>query len=309
MPEDGLIPQSPSVDPEDRPTTSSRRSRAGAGKRRPLLVRLLPVMIVVVALGSFAGIVGYYYFAASGSNGVVPLIKADVQPFKIKPDNPGGMDVPDQDKEIYDRVGRADRGSVPPASAERLLPPPETPLPRPAPVNPNLGGSVLGAPPPARPATLSAAPPPLPGAPPASAPAAPPPPAEPVPAPVAVAKTQAPPAAAPAPARVAAPAAAPAPAATKTAAVTPAPSTGRGDMRAAIASLRSEADAHREWDRQRRLNPEGLAGVTPEYGSIDLGDRGVYWRIYVGPRESNAEAQARCAVLKQKRVDCFVARP
>src|SRR5271170_2728740 len=185
MPSDQLIPSGPVIDPEDRPPTRAPRG----GKGRPLLVRLLPILIVVVALGSFGGIVGYYYFASSGSDGVAPLIKADQQPFRIKPDNPGGMEVPDQDKEIYNRVGQAERGSAPPPTAERLLPPPEAPLPRPAPTpnqaspntanpnlaNPNLGGPVLGAPPTTRSSTLSAAPPRPPGEPPpaATAPCAP----------------------------------------------------------------------------------------------------------------------------------------
>jgi sporulation related protein len=324
MPSDDLN-QAPVVDPEDRPVASRQRAGRTRGKRS-LLARLLPVMIVVVALGGFAGLVGYYYMA-EGPNGAAPLIKADQQPFKIKPDNPGGMAVPDQDKEIYDRMGRADQSSVPPPNTERLLPPPETPLPRPAAVapaptpvppnpavvappspnpppaapnananaaDPNLGGRVLGAPQSPRATTLAAAPP---GAPAAAA--------------------SAPPAAVPAPPKPApsAPAAAAAkPTPTQAAAVAPRPaptpkSSGGPVMRAAIASLRTEADAKREWERQRRLYPEALAGVTPSYASVDLGGKGVYWRIYIGPPEASAAARERCAVLKEKKVDCFVARP
>src|SRR5258708_7087241 len=116
MASDQLIP-GPVIDPDDRP--KARAPRGGA-KRRPLLV---PLLIVIVALGSFAGIVGYYYFASNRGDGVAPLIKAEAQPFKIKPDNPGGLDVPDQDKEIYNRVGQAERSSTPAPTAERLLPP------------------------------------------------------------------------------------------------------------------------------------------------------------------------------------------
>ena len=315
-------PQAPVIDPEDRPLASRPRGRV----RRSLLARLLPVMIVVVALGGFAGLVGYYYMA-DGPNGAAPLIKADLQPFKIKPDNPGGMDVPDQDKAIYDRMGRVDQSSVPPPNTERLLPPPETPVPRPAaavtppaapvapnPVagapnppppgpgapaptpssNPNVGGPVLGMPQSPRTTTLATVPP---GGP---APAASPPP----------------PAAAPPKSAPAAPASAPAakPAPTKTAAVAPRPeaappASGGPLLRAAIASLRTEADARREWERQRRLYPEALAGVTPSYASVDLGGKGVYWRIYIGPAESSAEARGRCEKLKEKKVECFVARP
>jgi hypothetical protein len=104
------------------------------------------------------------------------------------------------------------------------------------------------------------------------------------------------------------------PAPTQTAAVVPraepaASASGGPLLRAAIASLRTEPEAKREWERQRRLYPDALSGVTPSYASVDLGGKGVYWRIYIGPPESSAEARARCAALKEKKVDCFVARP
>jgi hypothetical protein len=337
MPSDDTPPmspiESPVVDPEDRPRSSAPRAR-GRTRPRSLLVRLLPVLIVVVALGGFVGLVAYYYMAA-GHNGVAPLIKADQQPFKVKPENPGGMTVPDQDKEIYDRIGRADQSSVPPPNTERLLPPPETPLPNPAPAaapapspsavaqapappppgtmsapaanpppakpnaanpnpsaaNPNVGSPVLGAPPPQRVSTLSTVPPVPPGT-------SPPPPQS--------ASTASKPAAPATPAKSTA-------RASQTASASPAaaaPHATSGPLlRAAIASLRTEAEARKEWERQRRLYPAALASVTPSYASIDLGSKGVYWRIYVGPAEPSAEARARCATLKQKNVDCFVARP
>jgi hypothetical protein len=52
----------------------------------------------------------------------VPLIRADERPTKIKPQNPGGMEVPDRDKLIYTQKR---------ATVEHLLPPPEKPMPRP----------------------------------------------------------------------------------------------------------------------------------------------------------------------------------
>jgi cell division septation protein DedD len=61
--------------------------------------------------------------AASPDN--VPLIRADTDPVKVKPDKAGGMDIPDKNDPIY-----AMRGSG--AQVEKLLPPPEAPAPRPA---------------------------------------------------------------------------------------------------------------------------------------------------------------------------------
>jgi cell division septation protein DedD len=54
----------------------------------------------------------------------VPLIHADGDPVKVKPDRAGGMDIPDKDNPIY---------SIKPGASptEHILPPPEAPSPRP----------------------------------------------------------------------------------------------------------------------------------------------------------------------------------
>ncbi len=64
----------------------------------------------------------------------VPLIKADPNPIKVKPEQPGGLQVPDRNMMIYN-----ERPGGPPV--EKLLPPPEQPetravAPPPAPLQP-----------------------------------------------------------------------------------------------------------------------------------------------------------------------------
>jgi len=54
----------------------------------------------------------------------VPLIKADPNPIKVKPEQPGGLQVPDRNMMIYN-----ERPGGPPV--EKLLPPPEQPAVRP----------------------------------------------------------------------------------------------------------------------------------------------------------------------------------
>jgi len=54
----------------------------------------------------------------------LPLIKADPQPIKVKPEQPGGLVVPDRNMTIYN-----ERPGGPPV--EKLLPPPEQPEVRP----------------------------------------------------------------------------------------------------------------------------------------------------------------------------------
>ena len=54
----------------------------------------------------------------------VPVVQADPGPVKVRPEEPGGMQVPDRDKLVYDRFG----GDVARPAIERLLPPSEAPL-------------------------------------------------------------------------------------------------------------------------------------------------------------------------------------
>src|SRR5260370_1291920 len=124
--------------------------------RGPLLVR------VVMAL-SAGGLWGAYNNSQTRAPGDVPVIQADQGTTKTRPQQPGGMAIPDQDKLVYNQ------GKGQPA-VEKLLPPPEAPLPRPAPsaeappAPPPLAAPVAPAPSPSAPApspsgTIAAAPP------------------------------------------------------------------------------------------------------------------------------------------------------
>jgi hypothetical protein len=91
---------------------------------------LTAALIALVVIGLFAGGLWFAYLqgarhASGGSNGGedVPLIRADARPTKIKPEIPGGMEVPDRDKLIYTQKR---------AAVEHLLPAPEKPMPRPS---------------------------------------------------------------------------------------------------------------------------------------------------------------------------------
>ncbi|MDR3514305.1 MAG: SPOR domain-containing protein [Azospirillaceae bacterium] len=66
------------------------------------------------------------------TGGAVPLIQADRTPYKLRPDQPGGMEVPNQDILVYERLHPDGKNESPPG-VEQLLPPPEEPLQRPAP--------------------------------------------------------------------------------------------------------------------------------------------------------------------------------
>jgi SPOR domain len=123
---------------------------ASENEPSPRWHRLLGAALVLVVMALFAGGVWFAYVqgtrhaGGSAAHGEVPLIRADDRPTKVKPERPGGMEIPDQDNLIYNRS----RPSV-----EHLLPPPEKPLPRPT--TPPSGQ--IGSPAPA-PATQATAP-------------------------------------------------------------------------------------------------------------------------------------------------------
>jgi outer membrane biosynthesis protein TonB len=92
-----------------------------------------------LAIGAMAVFAGGLWFAyhegtkhavvtAGAPADAVPLIRADPQPVKVKPDKVGGMDIPDKDNPLY--------GAKTNAPVEKILPPPEPPAPRPPPPPP-----------------------------------------------------------------------------------------------------------------------------------------------------------------------------
>ncbi|HEU0071995.1 MAG TPA: hypothetical protein VFS04_11930, partial [Alphaproteobacteria bacterium] len=97
-------------------------------RRKPGRRRLITSLVVLLALGGFIGIVWHAYNQgkSGGADGVVPVLKAEDGPTRVRPDQPGGMDVPNQDKLIYDRL--APGGQIGAPQIERLLPPAEAPV-------------------------------------------------------------------------------------------------------------------------------------------------------------------------------------
>jgi hypothetical protein len=144
-------------------------------RRGGLPTPLLTALVMAVFAGGlwFAYVQGTHHAAApppaaavpapGASNAppaadTVPLIRADPQPIKVKPDRPGGMPVPDRDKLVYN-----ERPGGP--GVEKLLPPAEQPQPLPAPTTaPTQPVPAAAAPPtaalPPLPAVVGPAPPP-----------------------------------------------------------------------------------------------------------------------------------------------------
>ncbi len=262
-------------------------SIAYESRKRPGRRRLITSLIVLLALGGFIGIVWHAYNQgkAGGGDGVVPVLKAENGPTRVRPDQPGGMDVPNQDKLIYDRLAPGGQTAAP--QIERLLPPAEAPVARPpAPV------AAPAAPPPvATAAPTDLQPPPL-GE--RQVTIAPTPQAVPSQPPIPVAP--------PAPSQAVPPAQAPRPAPTQQAAVAPIPA---GAARIQLAAVRSADAAQKEWARLQNNHKDLLGGLSMNIVTADLGERGLYYRIQAGPA---ADANDLCAKLKARNVGCIVVR-
>jgi hypothetical protein len=247
----------------------------------------------------------------------LPLIEADPTPYKQEPGDPGGLQVENTDKQVYERVrdsAQVDDG----AAVEQLLPgpvrpvaPPEPePQPAPAPV-------AAPAPSPAPPSPAQPSPEPAPASPPSTpavpdgpvAGAAPSVPAVPGAAPPAVqpanptgTETPTPAAAPTAPEQPATPAApAPAPAESVTAAVESGPQVQ-------LAAFRQRALAQAHWETLLAAHPDLLGNVPHVIVFADLGDRGQYYRLRAGPFGAAEQAQTLCGALKQRDVECLVVR-
>ncbi|QCG96179.1 SPOR domain-containing protein [Azospirillum sp. TSA2s] len=99
--------------------------RQSASKRGLLALGFAVVGVVAFAGAAVVGLRGHDRLSGDGP----PLLAADPTPPKSRPDQPGGMEVPHQDILAYERLRDHDGGRG--NQVERLLPPPEVPLPRP----------------------------------------------------------------------------------------------------------------------------------------------------------------------------------
>ncbi len=292
--------------------------------------RALPMVVALVALAGFAVMVWYAFDWGLDQveTGRLPVILAEPEPIKSRPESPGGLEVPHQDKLVLNEV-------VPDPEkpqVERLLPPPETPRPPKAPsaAEVETAAGALDEP------TRSAVPPaPLPvpesavgEAPAAAAPqipaAASSPPSEPALSEPADAPPQV--AAQPAAPETAAPETATAEPATAepatpepatpepAAAAMPAPPvqtaarTASGTYVVQLAALRARDGTRPAWTRLQRAHPMLLGDKELTVQEIDLGERGIFYRVQAGFFPDRVGASALCRALKARQQDCLVVK-
>ena len=104
--------------------TGEERSLSSEISSAPFWKRhILSIMIFIAVLGGLSVLVVFTYEKRKTSTipAQVKIVKARNGPTKIKPENPGGMIIPDQDKEVYSRLNPI----VENERVEHLLPTPE----------------------------------------------------------------------------------------------------------------------------------------------------------------------------------------
>ncbi len=270
-------------------------------------------MIAAGIGGALLVVVGGWTMVSHRSHGV-PVIQADGSPLRVKPANPGGMQVAGAGNDIFS--GGSD------TAVGKLAPPAETPDPQ----------GLRAAPPPEPAALAQAAPPvavvkPVPDAPAVIAPRMP------------VATQAGKSAASVAGVRTPGPAAVPAGAEPRLAGVEPRPSgtdsrtvvpavaqsqspgksaaanatehaaehgAGRKPALVQLAALSSEQAARAEWDKMAKRWPDLFGGHQPAFSKVEHGSQ-VFWRVRTGGFDGVAQASTFCERLRAKGGGCSVA--
>lgn len=306
------------------------------GHGSALRVKIFAGLVVVLAVGGFVWLAWYAYQSGSVPQREedVPLVTADATPFRTKPDDPGGMEIPHRDKTVYDALA----GTSNPPKVEALLPDEEEPiLPEDrlvadsaAQAEVDLAASrqqiLNGEQPQAAEPLFDAqavekqakeAEPSQPPVPLISGEEAPMPDAE---APVVEVQPVAPaaPAAEAKPAPDAAPKeekkiAAPAPKKEEPQKAETEqekkPAAAPGSIwRVQLVAAKSQAEAEATWKKIRAAHGDVLGELGYTVEKADLGAKGVFYRLQVVPFASKEAAEAACKRLSSKKQGCFVVK-
>jgi len=249
--------------------------------------QILTVMVSIAAIASFGSVVWWAHNqdVKAGGRGLEPLVvQAPTTPSRVKPENAGGLVPPNQDKEVFNRIAP---GAVP-NQPEKLLPGVETPkLPAaglPTPAAPKPPEAAAKAPTPMQPATPGAGP---------------------TPAPAQAATT---PPSATQPAAATATTLVPTEAGPSIASLIENMSGPTGGWRVQIAAVKSEDVAKSTWARLQSAHGDVLANLRMQAVRVDLGDKGVWYRVQAGPLDEK-QAQSVCGTLKGRRADCVMVPP
>ncbi len=293
------------MDPRDtrprdpRVTAELRSLRTGRREYRTGWSRAVGVIFAVAVIGvlAFFGFVVWRAItdeAPRPTEAEVPVIVADPSETRVRPDDPGGMEVPDQDMLIHRSLEEGESEPV----VERLLPPPEEPAVRPAPPPPPVVAEDVAEVEAQIPASVAE---PEPAAEPES-----PPQSEPEVAQTVVAPSPPPP---PPLARAEPEAEAPPDTLPDPQADPPIAAAG-GAYRIQLASFRDRDAVDRGWKAFLAKAPVLLVDLIPDVQEVDLGpERGTFYRLRAGPLRSREAAEKLCELLGEVDLECLVVAP
>jgi hypothetical protein len=262
--------------------------------RRPLVLGAASVLVVLAVVV----VVAYNWGVEQGARQAPPLIQADSSPVKVRPENPGGMTVPHQDRLIYDRMTGGDTKEP----VEQLLPGPEEPVPTPSGTGNTAATQGSGATQGTGSQVASTA---ETGQ--TAAPGGQGPQAQPAAGTSAAVEsrpldepqhTAAPPATATGPAAKTQPRVA--------ALEQPKPQSAGGPVFLQLGAVRDASAANGEWARLTRQMPDLLGGRTLQARRVDLGAKGIYYRLQTGPFAQRSDAQHLCDQIKARGAGCMI---
>ena len=94
----------------------AEREAAQPRRRGTMIAALVGAVVVLGGLGALA-----FSFGGKGGGEAPVIVKADNSPIKVKPENPGGAVVPNQDNKVYDAVAKGGGAAQPAAPMQQKL--------------------------------------------------------------------------------------------------------------------------------------------------------------------------------------------
>lgn len=265
----------------------------GAGKTAPgggLAKGIGTIVLGLVIVGGGLGGAGYWFYNQGQpiqEEGELPILLPDPLPIKLRPDDPGGMEVPHRDTTIYEQLDNSQQEDQ--VVLQELPDMPKAPDVMPSPDS--TGEPAVIEQTPEAEIVANAA---------QSGPG----------------KDVGASATTPVETENAAPSDAEkaiAAAKAKEQAAAPAASHAGGvsekDFRIQLASVRDTSGADAEWKRLSSKNKDLLGSLQMYLKRADLGDKGVFYRLQAGPLPDAAAAETLCDNLKQRNVGCLIVRP
>lgn len=263
-------------------------------------VRVLSGVFVLAAVGGFIALAWYAYQSGNQpvSDADIPMVAEDDSPIKESPKDPGGWQFDHQDKTVYNQLA-AGKGTDATPVAERIMPSTEEPVARPdvlppeevtsAPVASEDADRVVGVQENTsasqvetvktstdhqQVSTQSVIPTP-----------------EPQPLPVEEVKSA-----------PVAEKAIPAPVVVKE---TPKPAAASGKYMAQLGAFSSQAEAEKAWNKINTSYGSKFPTKSHRIDRADLGAKGVFYRLKMGPFDSDESVRKVCSYLTEKKQGCF----